>query len=53
MTSAWTALRTRITLLLLASTLLAACAGLTLQGEIEVAATLARYSGVISAVGGE
>jgi tetratricopeptide (TPR) repeat protein len=35
MTSAWTALRTRITLLLLASTLLAACAGLTLQGEID------------------
>lgn len=35
MTSAWIALRTRITLLLLASTLLAACAGLTLQSEID------------------
>lgn len=35
MTAAWTALRTRLTLLLLASTLLAACAGLTLQSEID------------------
>jgi tetratricopeptide (TPR) repeat protein len=35
MTSRWTALRARFTLLLLISTLLAACAGLTLQGEID------------------
>jgi tetratricopeptide (TPR) repeat protein len=35
MTSGWTTLRTRLTLLLLVSTLLAACAGLTLQNEID------------------
>jgi tetratricopeptide (TPR) repeat protein len=35
MTAAWTLLRARLTLLLLASTLLAACAGLTLQSEID------------------
>lgn len=35
MTSRWTALRARFTLLLLASALLAACAGLTLQNEID------------------
>lgn len=35
MTSKWTTLRTRFTLLLLVSTLLAACASLTLQGEID------------------
>lgn len=35
MPSGWTALRTRLTLLLLVSTLLAACAGLTLQNEID------------------
>lgn len=35
MSSGWTALRTRLTLLLLVSTLLAACAGLTLQSEID------------------
>lgn len=35
MTSRWTALRSRLTLLLLASTLLAACAGLTLQSQID------------------
>ena len=35
MTSGWTTLRTRFALLLLLSTLLAACASLTLQGEID------------------
>jgi len=35
MTSGWTMLRTRFALLLLLSTLLAACAGLTLQNEID------------------
>lgn len=35
MTTQWTLLRTRLALLLLASTLLAACAGLTLQSEID------------------
>lgn len=35
MSSGWTALRTRLSLLLLVSTLLAACAGLTLQSEID------------------
>ena len=35
MTSGWTTLRTRFALLLLVSTLLAACASLTLQGEID------------------
>ena len=35
MTSRWTALRSRLTLLLLASTRLAACAGLTLQSQID------------------
>ena len=35
MTSRWTMLRSRLTLLLLVSTLLAACAGLTLQSQID------------------
>ena len=35
MTSRWTVLRSRLTLLLLVSTLLAACAGLTLQSQID------------------